>query len=146
MTIKIFVEAELGSFEKRQYDEKTLEDKGIRRVILSYPFPYGFIMKTETEDGDGIDAYVITKDHLDVGQIVECEPIGMLEVIEGNEIDNKVLACMSGQAAEIDEKLVEVLQNFIYGIFKDNPDVKIKVGRSFSKQETIKYIEKHKIE
>jgi inorganic pyrophosphatase len=65
--IQVFVEAETGSCEKRQYDEKTLEYKGIRRTILSYPFPYGFIMKTETEDGDGIDAYIITKDDLKAG-------------------------------------------------------------------------------
>lgn len=146
MTIKIFVEAEAGSFEKRQYNEKTLEYKGIRRGILSYPFPYGFIMKTETEDGDGIDAYIITKDDLKAGQIVDCEPMGMLEVIEGEEIDNKVLACISGQTVEIDGKLLEILQNFIYGIWKDVPEVKIKIGRSLSKQEAIEYIEQHTIE
>ena len=146
MIIKIFVEAETGSFEKRQYNEKTLEYKGIRRSILSYPFPYGFIMKTETEDGDGIDAYIITKDHLEASQIVDCEPIGMLEVFEGDEIDNKVLAYMSGQTVEIDDNLIEILQNFIYGIWKDVPEMRIRVGRSLSKQEAIEYIEKHTID
>lgn len=146
ITIQIFVEAEKGSSEKRQYDEKTLEYKGIRRVNLPYPFPYGFILKTETDDGDGIDAYIITKDDLKAGQIVECEPIGMLEVLEGHETDHKVLACMPGQMVEIDSKSLETLQNFIYGIFKNAPDVKIRIGRSLSKQEAREYIEQHRIE
>ena len=146
MIIQIIVEAEMGSCEKRKYDEKTLEYQGVRRTILSYPFPYGFILKTETEDGDGIDAYVITKDHLQAGQLVECEPIGMLEVFEGDERDNKVLACLSGQTVKIDDKLFEVLQDFIYGIWKDVREVKIRVERLLSKQEAIEYIEKHSIE
>ena len=146
MIIQIFVEAEMGSFEKRKYNEKTLEYQGIRRTILSYPFPYGFIMKTETEDGDGIDAYVITKDHLQAGQLVECEPIGMLEVFEGDERDNKVLTCLSGQTVEIDDQLLEILQDFIQGLWKDVQEVKIRVERLLSKQETIEYIEKHTIE
>ena len=143
MTIQVFVEAEMGSFEKRKYNEKTLEYQGSRQTILSYPFPYGFIMKTETEDGDGIDAYVITKDYLEAGQLVECEPMAILEVFEGDEIDNKVLACVVGQTVEFDGKLLEILQDFIYGIWKDAPEVKIRVERLLSRQEAIEYIEKH---
>ncbi len=146
MIIQIFVEAEMGSCEKRKYNEKTLEYQGIRRTILPYPFPYGFVMKTETEDGDGIDAYVITKDHLEAGHLVECEPIGMLEVFEGDEIDNKVLACPSGQIVEIDDNLFEVLHDFVYGIWKDVREVKIRVERLLSKQNAIEYIKKHTIE
>jgi len=146
MIVQVFVEAEMGSCEKRKYDEKTLAYQGVRRTLLAYPFPYGFILKTETEDGDGIDAYVITKDHLEAGRLVECEPMGMLEVFEGDEIDNKVLACPSGQVVEIDDTLFDTLQDFIYGIWKDAREVKIRVERRLSKQETIKYIEKHIIE
>lgn len=146
MIIQIFIEVEMGSCEKRKYDEKTLEYQGVRRTLLPYPFPYGFIMKTETEDGDGIDAYVITNDHLEAGHLVECEPMGMLEVSEGDEIDNKVIACPSGQTVEIDDKLFEVLQDYIYGIWKDAREVKIRVERLLSKQEAIEYIQKHTIE
>lgn len=146
MTIQIFVEVEAGSFEKRRYDEKTLEYKGMRSITQPYPFPYGFIMKTETEDGDGMDAYVITQDQLKAGQIFECEPVGMLEVFEGDEIDNKVLACRAGQIVEIDDKLIELLQDFIYKIWKNVPTVKIRVGRLLSKQETMEYIARHTID
>lgn len=146
MIIKVFVEAERGSFEKRKYNEKTLEYQGSRQTILSYPFPYGFIMKTETEDGDGIDAFVITKDFMEAGQLVECEPMGMLEVFEGDELDNKVLAYLAVQTVEIDGKLLEILQDFIYGRWKDVPEVNIGVEGLLSKPEAIKYIEKHAIE
>jgi inorganic pyrophosphatase len=142
MVLKIFVEAEAGSCEKRRYDEKTLEYQGVRRASLSYPYPYGFIMNTETEDGDGIDAYILTKDDLKAGQMFECEPVGMLEVFEGDEIDHKVLAGIPGQTVEIDGQVLEVLQDFIYRLFKPLPQVKIKVGRCLSKQEAVEYIEK----
>ena len=66
--IKVFMEAEAGAFEKGLYNEKTLEYKGTRRVILPYPFPYGFITGTTTENGDSVDCYIITNESLTAGQ------------------------------------------------------------------------------
>jgi hypothetical protein len=53
---------------------------------------------------------------------------------------------MAGQLVEVDSTLVESLQNFIYGIFSPHPEVKVRVGRSLSRQEAVEYIERHTIE
>ena len=144
--IKVFIEAEAGAFEKGLYNEKTLEYKGTRRVILPYPFPYGFITGTTTENGDSVDCYIITNESLKAGQIYECEPIGLLEQKEDDEIDNKVLACMPGHKVKADQKILGILQNFIYGVFKEFPETTIKVGKFLPEQEALEYIKKYRNE
>jgi hypothetical protein len=44
--IKILVQVEAGSRDKRLYNEKTLEYKGMSRISQPYPYPYGFIIGT----------------------------------------------------------------------------------------------------
>ena len=53
--IKVFIQNEAGSDQKHLHDEKTLEYKHTVRVSRSYPFPYGFILDTTSEDGDNLD-------------------------------------------------------------------------------------------
>ena len=89
--IKVCIEVDAGSFEKNLYNEKTLEYRETHRVSRPYPYPYGFILGTTAEEGDNVDCYLITRDSLKPGAIVECEPIGLLEQDEDGEIDHKVL-------------------------------------------------------
>jgi hypothetical protein len=53
--IEVFVEIEAGSRDKRLYDEETLQYKETRRVLQPYPFPYGFVLGTRSEDGEYVD-------------------------------------------------------------------------------------------
>ncbi|MFW5714839.1 MAG: hypothetical protein ACOCXF_00520 [bacterium] len=41
--MKVFVEAQAGSPDKHDYNEQTLEFKGIRSAVAPYPYPYVFI-------------------------------------------------------------------------------------------------------
>ncbi len=139
--IKVLVQVSGGSTERHVYDERTLEYKETRRGQHPYPYPYGFILGTRAEDGDSVDCYVITQDDLPAGSIVECEPIGMLEQIEDDEVDHKVLDALPGQEVELNSELVEELRTFIQRIFADYPEMHVTVGNVLSRGDALRYIE-----
>lgn len=141
--IKVLIQNEAGSCERNKYNEKTLEYMGTSRLSHPCPYPYGFILETSAEDGDNLDCFVITRDLLKLGTIVECEPIGLMEQVEGgDEIDHKVLAVIPGQNVELNQELLEVLRTFIYNIFAQIPETSVKVGRLLPREAAIQLIQK----
>ena len=139
--LKVCIEAEAGSRDKNRYDEKTLEYEGTRQVSRPYPYPYGFIIGTRGADGDCVDCYLITKDSLKSGAVVECEPIGLLEQDEDGEIDHKVLAAIPSENIELNQGLMKELQDFIYAVFAKFPDVHVHVGRILPREAALNHIQ-----
>lgn len=144
--IKVFIAVEKGARERHLYDERTLEYQGARQSSLPYPYPYGFILGTRAQDQDCVDCYVITEDSLQHGRIVECVPVGLLEMEEDGQDDRKILATLPGQDAALDQKLLERLRDFICGVFARFPETNVHVGRILSSQEARRYIRQHQIE
>jgi inorganic pyrophosphatase len=138
--IKVLIQAEAGSNAKLRYDEKTLKYIGIGRVSRPYPYPYGFVIDTTAPDGDNVDCYVLGNTHLKSGTIVECDPVGLLEQVETGESDHKVLAVIAGQKGAVLDGVLEVLQQFIYGVFSDFPDESVTVGPIHSRDAALRYI------
>jgi inorganic pyrophosphatase len=144
--IRVLIQVEAGSRERSLYNERTLEYKGQHRMSLPFPYPYGFIIGTSSADGDCVDCYIITKNRLQAGSIVECDPVGLLEQHEDDEIDHKVLAALPGQAVEADQRLLEELRDFIYALIAPFPDVHMRVGGILPRQAAIRHIEEHRDE
>ncbi len=140
--IKVLIQVEAGSRDKKLYDEKTLEYKRTSRISRPYPYAYGFIIGTRAEDGDSVDCYLITKDELKSGTIVECEPMGLLEQDEDGEVDHKVLAAIPGQDIELGEGLLKELRDFIYAVFAQFPEVRVSVGRILPREAALDHIQK----
>lgn len=138
--IKVLIQVAGGSRERRFYDERTLEYKETRQSHQPFPYPYGFIPGTRAADGDSVDCYIITRETLLAGSVVEWEPWGLLEQIEDGAVDHKVLACLPGEYVELDQALVNELRNFIYGLFAKYPDVRIEVGDILSREEALRHI------
>jgi inorganic pyrophosphatase len=139
--IKVLVQVEAGSRERRLYDEKNLVFIGTRQVAVPYPYPYGFIVGTSGEDGDNLDCYIITQDRLKAGEIVACRPIGVLEQEEGDEIDHKVLAALPGQRVDLNPELLGEMRAFISALNVSSPDWDVRVGRIRSREEALNYIQ-----
>jgi inorganic pyrophosphatase len=142
--IEVFVEVQAGSRDKRLYDEVTLQYRETRRVMLPYPFPYGFVLGTRCEDGGCVDCYVLTSDRLEAGMVVRCQPVGLLEQTEGQEIDHKVLATLPGQTVDLDRKLHAKLRSFIQGVFRAFPDAGVQVGRILPRERAVEYLQQHR--
>jgi inorganic pyrophosphatase len=139
--IQVLIQAEAGSRDRRLYNEQTLEYRETRRGSQSYPYAYGFIIGTSAEDGDAVDCYLITKDKLTAGSIVECEAVGLLEQHEDGEVDHKILAAIPGQEVEIGEELLKELQDFIYSVFARFPGVHVRIGPILPREAALHHIQ-----
>jgi len=126
--IKMLIQIEAGSCDRNVYNEKTLEYIKTSHGSHPYPYPYGFIVATSAEDADCVDCYLVTKNKVAAGSIVECEPVGLLEQYEDDEIDHKVLAVLPGEDTKLDPVVLEELQAFIKRIFSEFPDMHVRVG------------------
>ena len=138
--IQVLIQAEAGSPDKMRYDEKLLKPIGVGRVSWPYPYPYGFVVATTAADGDNVDCYVFGDDGLKPGSIVDCEVVGLLDQNESGEPDHKVLAVVAGQKAVLPDGVLEVLQDFIYGVFSGFPDTTVIVGPIHSRDAALQYV------
>jgi inorganic pyrophosphatase len=93
-TINTVIEIPKGGHNKYEYDEE-LDEIRLDRTLhspLFYPVDYGFVPETRAEDGDHLDALVLTDDPVFTGCVMEIRPIGLLKMSDENGLDNKVLA------------------------------------------------------
>ena len=147
LTIKIFIENEAHSNRKNIFNEKTLQYLETTTVTGEYPYPYGFILNTTGGDGDNVDCFVITEKPLKSGQLVECEPIGLMEQTESSwehpgeqEEDHTVLATLIGESTVIDESFKALMRKFVLHIFDHIPGKTITLGEFLDKEAAIQYI------
>lgn len=79
-------------------------DKETGRLILDrvlytsthYPANYGFIPRTYEDDNDPLDVLVICQGEIMPLCLVKCYPIGVIKMIDGSQIDEKIIAIASG--------------------------------------------------
>jgi inorganic pyrophosphatase len=142
--LKVFIENEAGSFVKHLHDEKTLELKGTTQVSRAYPLPYGFILDTSAEDGDNVDCFVLTTRRLRSGEVVDCDPLALMEQIEDGEVDHKILAAMRGEEVELDAKTKRVLIEFASHVFDHVPGKRMQVGEFRDREAAVEYVLRHR--
>ena len=88
------VEIPEGSNKKYELDKQTglLRLDRILYTSTHYPANYGFIPRTYADDSDPLDVLVLCSEPLDPMVMVECYPIGVVRMIDDDEIDDKVIA------------------------------------------------------
>jgi inorganic pyrophosphatase len=138
--IKVLIQAGAGSPDKMRYDERTLRPITSTTVSRPYPYAYGFVLDTTAADGGNADCYVLGDNTLKSGSIVACEVVGLLEQMESGEPDHKVLAVVAGQEAVLPDGALEVLQDFIYGVFSAYPDATVSVGPIHAPDVAMRYL------
>jgi hypothetical protein len=142
--IRVFIQNEAGSARKHYHNEKTLELVRVADVSEPYPYPYGFILDTTAEDGWNVDCYVITDRPLRSGNIVECEPIGLMEQIEDGREDHNVIARLPGESPVVGDALQRVLGEFSRAVFAHVPDKRMVVGRFLGPDAALAHIAAHR--
>ncbi|MEB3161820.1 MAG: inorganic diphosphatase [Prochlorothrix sp.] len=91
--INVLIEIPAGSKNKYEFD-KDINAFALDRVLSSsvhYPFDYGFVPNTLADDGDPLDGVVIMDQPTFPGCVIAARPIGMLEMIDGGDRDEKIL-------------------------------------------------------
>ncbi len=89
-----FIEIQKGGKVKYELDKETglvIFDR-LLSTSMVYPANYGFIPRTLGGDGDPLDVLVITTEPLNSGVLVEAKPIGIINMIDDGEADEKIVA------------------------------------------------------
>lgn len=108
-TVNVVVEIPAGTNAKWEVDKRdgTLRwefEHGRPRVVayVGYPGNYGMVPRTllpadEGGDGDPLDVLVIGA-HAERGTVQRCHILGVLALLDGGEVDDKLLAVAEGNA------------------------------------------------
>lgn len=91
--VNVLIEIPAGSKNKYEFD-KDMNAFALDRVLyasVQYPYDYGFIPNTLADDGDPLDGMVIMDQPTFPGCVITARPIGMLEMIDGGDRDEKIL-------------------------------------------------------
>ncbi len=87
---------EIPKFSKNKYEiDKETGLIALDRVMHTaqdYPFDYGFVPQTLFDDGDALDVVLITTYPLAPGIMVKARPVAIMEMIDGGDRDDKVIA------------------------------------------------------
>ncbi|HSD91554.1 MAG TPA: inorganic diphosphatase [Methyloceanibacter sp.] len=92
--VQVVIEIPAGSFTKYELDAKTglLFVDRFQSMPVVYPTNYGSIPSTVGPDGDPLDALVITRQPIYPGALIRVRPIGILKMIDGGDVDDKIVA------------------------------------------------------
>ena len=92
--VNVVVEIPKGSRNKVEYDYESGVFR-LDRVLhapLHYPGDYGFVPGTTAADGDSLDVLVLVEEPTAMGCVLTARPVGVLELVDQEERDEKVLA------------------------------------------------------
>lgn len=91
--INVVVEIPTGSSHKIEWnrDLAVFQLDRVEPAIFAKPTNYGFIPQTLDEDGDELDALIITDEPLATGIFLEAKIIGVMKFEDDGEVDDKVV-------------------------------------------------------
>lgn len=93
-SINTIIEISRGSKNKYEIDKETgmiALDRAMH-TAQDYPFDYGFVPQTLWDDDDAIDVIVLATFPLQPGVLVRVRPLGVMNMIDGGEPDDKLIA------------------------------------------------------
>lgn len=92
-TVNVVVEIPTGSSHKIEWnrDLAVMQLDRVEPLIFAKPTNYGFIPQTLDEDGDELDALIITDAPLPTGIFLEAKIIGVMKFEDDGEVDDKVI-------------------------------------------------------
>ncbi|TXI12618.1 MAG: inorganic diphosphatase [Rhizobium sp.] len=135
------IEIPAGSFTKYEIDAKTghiVVDR-FQSMPVAYPANYGSITSSLGGDGDPLDAIVYSREPIVPGAIIRVRAIGVMKMIDGGEIDDKIVAVPTSKIDPTYDGIREIsdlpkleqdrLQAF-FRVYKQLPDARkvVEVG------------------
>ncbi len=92
--MNVVIEINKGSNNKYEIDKKTgliALDRAMH-TAQPYPFDYGFVPQSLWHDGDALDVVLLTTYPLVPGILVRARPVGVMNMVDGGERDEKIIA------------------------------------------------------
>jgi inorganic pyrophosphatase len=93
--VDVIVEISKGSHIKYEYDKEKnmLICDRILHTPMKYPFNYGFVPNTLSEDSDPLDVVILMDDELLPGCMIKCKILGYLDTKDDSGNDPKLIVC-----------------------------------------------------
>ena len=91
--VNVVIEIPTGSNHKIEWDREHacfMLDR-VEPMAFAKPCNYGFIPRTIDEDGDELDALVITEQPLTTGIWLKARILGVMKFVDGGEVDDKII-------------------------------------------------------
>lgn len=91
--INVVVEIPTGSNHKIEWNRELaiFQLDRVEPAVFAKPVNYGFIPQTLDEDGDELDALVVTNGALATGVFLEARVIGVMKFEDDGEVDDKIV-------------------------------------------------------
>jgi inorganic pyrophosphatase len=128
VTVLVTVEIPKGSRNKYEFDEELGMFKLDRMLFSSvhYPAEYGFIRGAWGEDGDPLDALVITGEPTFTGCVIDAKPLGLFQMRDEEGMDDKILCVplkdpqwnWMDSLEDVPKMLLEEIEHF-FSIYKE---------------------------
>ena len=115
-SFEVFIEIPKGCKAKYELDKDTGLLKLDRVLYTStvYPANYGFIPRTFADDGDPLDVLVLCNETIYPCTLVRCYPIGVIKMIDGGSLDEKIIAIPFGDPTYSHYKNIDELPKHIF--------------------------------
>ena len=127
------IEIKKGGKNKYEMDKATgmLRLDRVLYTSTHYPANYGFIPRTYADDGDPLDVLVLCSE-----AIVQCRPIGMFEMNDGDARDEKIIAVPLGDPnynymfdiSQLPEHVLDEIRHF-FTVYKELENRKTVVSK-----------------
>lgn len=152
--VDVLIEISVGGSVKYEYDEKNKRLRVDRFLFTSmyYPFNYGFILDTASEDNDPLDVLVLTLKEIQPGTVLPTRIIGMLETEDEHGKDIKMMGVPADSVDPESHKVQDALKlltptkeriSHFFEYYKSLEKGKwVKVGKWSGKEEALKYLER----
>jgi len=156
MKINVFIEIPKGSCNKYELDKETNKIVLDRTLYSSvhFPFEYGFIEDTLSEDGDPLDVVVLSTNPTFPGCVVPAKVIGLLNMEDESGIDYKIIVVPDDKidprfkeinnVSDLPEHQIKEIQEFFEIYKRLEPNKWVKVVGFESKEKAEEIIEKCK--
>ena len=145
------IEITKGSKKKYELDKETgliVLDR-ILHTATHYPANYGFIPKTYGDDKDPLDVLVLCSESIEPSTLVQAYPIGVINMIDGGEGDEKIIAIPFADPfynsykdiSELPKHMFDEMAHF-FTVYKDLENKKTIIEGIQGREKAIEIIEK----
>ena len=144
------IEIPKGSQCKYELDKHTglLRLDRVLYTSTHYPANYGFIPRTYADDGDPLDVLVLCNMPLYPLTLVQVYPIGVMRMIDGGKLDDKIIALPFSDPTYHDVKDIDALPPHIFDeimhfftVYKQLENKQTAVKELFDRREAEEIIE-----
>ena len=145
------IEIAAGSKNKYELDKETgmLVLDRILFTATHYPANYGFIPRTYADDKDPLDVLILFSPPLYPLTLCKARPIGVVRMVDGGDIDDKIIAVLVNDPTSKDYHSVNDLPSHIFDeimhffkVYKQLENKKTAVKSLYDKDKAIEIIQK----